>query len=904
MRILWSASITLALLLPSPSMAAGLALAKVALHLKPHAANACLTPPTIPCSNYTTAGRVGVSYDAYLVVADVSPFEGIKGLSCGLEYDPALASGVDLYSWTVCADGLEWPNEGPNGIWPASGGGNRITWTTCQTHNYVPNGAHAVAGVFYVYAYSADQLHIIENNNLDSGPELKVANCAALEAFLPPAYGGRVDFSPTGTSAGYNPCNNHEPECVLPEASINLNYISVGAYKDAAFSIVNGGGNPGPLQGTITENCPDYTIESGGSYYLPATGNRATVQIRVTPNIPGPLECSFHLGATCRDLRILGTAVISPQTLLSPASLNESMRVLTSRALPFQITNIGSPDLEWSTRLEYGSLTDIENALSDNVSQIETLIPGLVENADVYASGGSVVYTGPGGLDPGRGGNYFFDSFDKLSVMGADFAEVESLSVRAALKQHTGQEAVDRIPLDWHGIPYDVIIHRTFGHPDYASLNHIFILPNVNAAFWSDPVVSNDDVIVSGLRQARRIYYLMFMGNAGEDYSLAQTTNIAQAFLDAIHPYSEWATVDISQNTLAPGQSVLGNLDVTTLDLAPGTYHAQLVIPSNSLSTPAAVIPITLDATEGETVLEISPETLNPSSKGKWVNASLQLGNGSAGSILLGTLRANGTLIPDATFFNVGDANLDGIPDAHFRFDRTTFIAALPPEDQVEVVVTGETSHGQFFSVRDTVRVLRPHVIQPHGGERLLAGTYVDIQFDLSETPDADSMVVAFSPNGGTSWQTVGETAGDNHLSWQLPTEPSTQCLVAVHAYRSGLLLGYDQSDAVFSVSTATGIDPARDARITALFQNYPNPFHGLTHIPFSIAIPGDGRIEVFNLTGMRVRTLVRGQLEAGAQEVSWDGTSDAGGRLPPGLYVVRLRTAKLEASRRVFLVP
>ena len=901
MRVLFLASVTLALVLPSPS-AADLALAKVALHLKPHATNACLAPPTIPCSSYTTAGRVGVSYDAYLVVADVSPFEGIKGVSCGIQYDPALASGVDLYSWTLCADGLEWPNEGPNGIWPASGGGNRITWTTCQTRNYSPNGAHAVAGVFYIYAYAADQLQITENNNLDSGPELKVANCAAIEAFLPPAYGARADFSPTGASAGYNPCNNFEPKCNLPEASISLNYISVGAYKDASFSIINGGGY-GPLQGAITENCPEYTIESGGSYYLPYAGNTANIRVRVAPNAPGPLDCRLHLGATCRDVRILGTAVISPQTLLSPASLNESMRVFTSRALPFQVSNIGSPVLEWSTRLEFGSLDDVENALAGNISRIESLIPGLVTGADVYSSGGNVLFTGPGGLDPGRGGNYFLGSFDRLSVMVADFAEVESLAVRGALKQHTGQEAVDRITMNWHDIPYDVIIHRTFGHPDYASLNHIFILPNLSATFWSDPVISNDDVIVGGLRQARRVYYLMFMGNAGQDYSLAQTTNIAQAFLDAALPYSQWATVNISQDNLAPGQSALGNLDVTTLDLQPGTYHAQLVIPSNSLSTPAAVIPITLDATEGETVLKIEPETLNPSSKAKWVNASLQLGNGSAGNILLGTLRANGTLIPDATFFHVADADSDGIPEAHVRFDRTTFITALPPEDQVDVVVTGETSTGQYFNLRDTVRLLRPHVLHPHGGERLLAGTFVDAQFDLNETPDADSVVVAYSPNGGTTWQSIGVTEGENHLSWRLPDEPGTQYLVAVHAYRSGVLLGYDQSG-LFSVSTATGVDPTHDARTTALFQNHPNPFRALTHIPFSVASPGNGRIEVFNLAGMRVRMLVSGQLEAGVQEVRWDGRSDAGDRLPPGLYVVRLRTAGSEASRRVFLVP
>ena len=139
-----------ALLVPQISKAGDLDLAKVSLHLKPHITNACQTPPTLPCSQYKTNGNTGISYDAYLVVADVKTFSGVGGVSCGINYDPAPQSGVDLYCRTLCADGFEWPNSGPTGVWPAAGAGNRITWTTCQRNWIYPSGIHAVAGVFYV----------------------------------------------------------------------------------------------------------------------------------------------------------------------------------------------------------------------------------------------------------------------------------------------------------------------------------------------------------------------------------------------------------------------------------------------------------------------------------------------------------------------------------------------------------------------------------------------------------------------------------------------------------------------------------------------------------------------------------------------------------------------------------
>jgi flagellar hook capping protein FlgD len=892
------------LLFPHASQAGDLDLTKVSLHLKPHATDGCQSPPTVPCSQYKTNGSTGISYDAYLVVADAY-YSGVLGVSCGISYDPAPQSGVDLYTWTLCADGFEWPNSGPNGVWPASGAGNRITWTTCQTHSISPNSIHAVAGVFYIYAYGADQLQVIENQNLDSGPELTVANCSGVESYLPKAYGARVDFSPDGTSPGYNPCLTQEPQCLTPETSIGLNYVPVGGYKDVSFSIVHGQGD-NPLQGTITNNCPQYTIQSGGTYYLPYAYSSATVQVRVAPTAAGPLDCLLHLGSTCRDVRILGTATVTGHTLLSPSSILESVRTGSSRAFPVQIQDIGGAPLDWGTRLEFGTLQEIAQALSDNQSQVLAVIPNIVSEVVYAEGGGKTLSTDIGGaiFIPGRGGNSFNGSVGRLDVLAADFVEVNSFTVRASLKQHTGQEAVDRFIVHWNDVPYDVIVHRTFGHPDYASVNHMFILPDVNATFESDPTISRDDQTLSGLGRATRVYYLFFMGGGGRDYTPQETQQIAEAFLAAIHPYPQWATISGTAAVLDPGESSVFDLDLNAGNLEPGMYHANLVIPSNSLSSPASILPITLECTQGVTALEIDPGTLNPVAKGKWVNAYVELGLGSPADILLGTVRVLGTLSPDPGFFQVADSDSDGILDAHLRFDRTQFISALPPEDEVAIGIVGETSASYFFTATDNVRVLRPHVLYPHGGETLLAGTFVDTRFDLNETPDADSVVVAFSPNGGGSWQTVAETHGENHVSWRLPSEPGTENLVGVYAYRGGVLLGYDRSDAAFSISTATGIDPALPVQITALFQNHPNPFHVQTHIPFSMARAEEGSIEVFNVAGMRVRTLARGMLQVGAQEVSWDGKNDMGDRLPPGLYVVRLRTASKESSRRLFLVP
>jgi flagellar hook assembly protein FlgD len=62
-------------------------------------------------------------------------------------------------------------------------------------------------------------------------------------------------------------------------------------------------------------------------------------------------------------------------------------------------------------------------------------------------------------------------------------------------------------------------------------------------------------------------------------------------------------------------------------------------------------------------------------------------------------------------------------------------------------------------------------------------------------------------------------------------------------------------------------------------------------------------RLDVFDLRGRLVRTLVDGALTAGRHEVLWDGRSDAGQEQPSGVYLSRLRSESREAMGRMTLV-
>ncbi len=74
-----------------------------------------------------------------------------------------------------------------------------------------------------------------------------------------------------------------------------------------------------------------------------------------------------------------------------------------------------------------------------------------------------------------------------------------------------------------------------------------------------------------------------------------------------------------------------------------------------------------------------------------------------------------------------------------------------------------------------------------------------------------------------------------------------------------------------------------------ALEQNYPNPFNPSTKIPYALPAAAHVTVEIFNVLGQRVRTLIDEEQEAGNQVVEWDGRDSNGGTVSSGMYFFKL---------------
>jgi len=91
---------------------------------------------------------------------------------------------------------------------------------------------------------------------------------------------------------------------------------------------------------------------------------------------------------------------------------------------------------------------------------------------------------------------------------------------------------------------------------------------------------------------------------------------------------------------------------------------------------------------------------------------------------------------------------------------------------------------------------------------------------------------------------------------------------------------------------------------VTRLGSNYPNPFNPATTIVFDLAHGGSVRVDIFDVAGRRVRTLVNAKLDAGwNHRATWNGRDETGHPVSAGLYFCRLEAAGQSATRKLVLL-
>jgi hypothetical protein len=107
-------------------------------------------------------------------------------------------------------------------------------------------------------------------------------------------------------------------------------------------------------------------------------------------------------------------------------------------------------------------------------------------------------------------------------------------------------------------------------------------------------------------------------------------------------------------------------------------------------------------------------------------------------------------------------------------------------------------------------------------------------------------------------------------------------------------------------VGDGVGIEDESDNNLPSGFgikQNYPNPFNSETMIEFRIPEPGYVSLEIYNILGEKVKTLVSEPMDIGNYKLRWDGLGNDNQPVPSGVYFYRLTSNSLNQTKKMTLL-
>jgi Secretion system C-terminal sorting domain len=161
-----------------------------------------------------------------------------------------------------------------------------------------------------------------------------------------------------------------------------------------------------------------------------------------------------------------------------------------------------------------------------------------------------------------------------------------------------------------------------------------------------------------------------------------------------------------------------------------------------------------------------------------------------------------------------------------------------------------------------------------------------------------DSLAFAFMEDINTG------TDGWNGYGIETIDDPDSVKFKAIHLSRIGG--GRKRiADTQYNPGTVSIINIIHNKGIpnkASLNQNYPNPFNPATKISYSINESGHVSLDIYNILGKQVLTLVNQNQSAGNYEVEFS-TSNMTNKLPSGIYIYTLKNKNLALSKKMILM-
>jgi len=239
-------------------------------------------------------------------------------------------------------------------------------------------------------------------------------------------------------------------------------------------------------------------------------------------------------------------------------------------------------------------------------------------------------------------------------------------------------------------------------------------------------------------------------------------------------------------------------------------------------------------------------------------------------------------------------------------------IPAVGPESAHSGLNCAGTFLGGGYPGGSNTRLVSPPItITPQQGQ--YPGLYFWHWFRLAESSyyGNDKGYVQISVNGG-DWLTIGGPYSGISTVWSqsyVDLFDYIDSTVKIAFYLTSGTLIDDVGWYVDDIRIEGIVTDADDRNNTGmpyhpgLSQNYPNPFNPSTTIRYSVPRKSMVTIEIFNILGEKITTLVNESKPAGEYRIAWDGSDINGVKVATGIYFYRLRSGDFVEMKKMLLI-
>ncbi len=194
-----------------------------------------------------------------------------------------------------------------------------------------------------------------------------------------------------------------------------------------------------------------------------------------------------------------------------------------------------------------------------------------------------------------------------------------------------------------------------------------------------------------------------------------------------------------------------------------------------------------------------------------------------------------------------------------------------------------------------------------------IAADFVPMPFTVTNDGTA-TMIGTVSGNGIFQVALAGTENYHTSVSYAIPAGGTMNFQVKLFppmegTYSTDIMIMSDDPDNplasiyVTAVVVTTSTDDNVAVLATALRGIYPNPFNPETNISFSLKQDGKVTIDIYNVLGQKVKTLVDTNLKAGNHTLRWTGKDDNDRSVTSGIYFLKMQTANYSKTSKMVLM-